>query len=151
MVLWRSFASVFALILGYSRIPFAAARDGYFFKVFAKLHPQKAFPHRSLLLIGGLSIACGFLSLQTVIDALVTMRILVQFIGQIGAVILLRRARPDSERPFKMWVDPLPALVGLLGWVFFFVASGGQQMLYSTLALAAGRVALFFWVENPQN
>jgi len=145
MVLWTSFASVFALILGYSRIPFAAARDGYFFKVFGKLHPQKAFPHRSLLLIGGLSIACGFLTLQTVIDALVTMRILVQFIGQIGAVVLLRRARPDSERPFKMWLYPLPALVALLGWIFLFVTSGVQQMLYSTLALAAGVVAFLIW------
>jgi len=151
MVLWTSFASVFALILGYSRIPFAAARDGYFFKVFAKLHPQKAFPHRSLLLIGGLSIACGFLTLQTVIDALVTMRILVQFIGQIGAVILLRRARPDSERPFKMWLYPLPALVALLGWIFLFVTSGGQQMLYSTLALAAGVVAFLIWSKNRKS
>src|ERR1700677_4118242 len=81
MVLWTSFASAFALLLGYSRIPFAAARDGYFFKVFATLHPQKEFPHRSLLLIGGLAIACSFLSLQPVIAALVTMRILIQFIG----------------------------------------------------------------------
>jgi amino acid transporter len=145
MVLWTSFASVFALMLGYSRIPFAAARDGYFFRVFAKLHPQKEFPHRSLLLIGGLAIACSFLSLQTVIAALVTMRILVQFIGQIGAMILLRRLKPDSERPFKMWLYPLPALVALLGWLFLFVTSGVRQMLYSLMALATGVVAFLIW------
>jgi APA family basic amino acid/polyamine antiporter len=145
MVLWTSFASVFALMLGYSRIPFAAARDGYFFKVFAKLHPQKEFPHRSLLLIGGLAIACSFLSLQMVIAALVTMRILVQFMGQIGAVILLRRLKPDSERPFKMWFYPLPALVALLGWLFLFVTSGKQQMLYSVLALVTGVAAFLIW------
>ena len=91
MVLWTSFASVFALLLGYSRIPYAAARDGGFFKVFGKLHPTKQFPHVSLLLIGALSIASSFLSLQAVISALVTMRILVQFIGQIGAVVRLRQ------------------------------------------------------------
>jgi len=145
MVLWTSFASVFALMLGYSRIPYAAARDGYFFKWFAKLHPQKEFPHRSLLLIGGLAIACSFLSLQTVIGALVTMRILVQFIGQIGAMILLRRLKPDSERPFKMWLYPLPALLALLGWLFLFVTSGVQEMLYSLVALGTGIVAFLIW------
>ena len=150
MVLWTSFASVFALMLGYSRIPFAAAQDGCFFKMFGELHPQKQFPHRSLLLIGALSIACSFLSLQMVIDALVTMRILVQFIGQIGAVVLLRRTKPDSARPFKMWLYPLPALVALLGWLFLFVTSGPRQMLYSVLAMATGVAAFLIWSKKRQ-
>jgi basic amino acid/polyamine antiporter, APA family len=151
MVLWTSFASVFALMLGYSRIPFAAAQDGCFFKAFGKLHPQKQFPHVSLLLIGGLSIAASFLSLQVIIDALVTMRILVQFIGQIGAVILLRRTKPDSARPFKMWLYPLPALVALLGWIFLFVTSGARQMLYSVLALAIGVAAFLIWSKQRKS
>jgi amino acid transporter len=113
--------------------------------VFGKLHPQKQFPHISLLLIGGLSIVASFLSLQAVIDALVTMRILVQFIGQIGAVIILRRTRPDSARPFKMWLYPLPALIALLGWIFLFVTSGGKQMLYSVLAMVVGAAAFLIW------
>ncbi len=145
MVLWTTFASVFALMLGYSRIPYAAARDGYFFKFFDKLHPQKEFPHRSLLLIGGLAIASSFLSLQTVINALVTMRILVQFVGQIGAMFLLRRLKPDSGRPFKMWLYPLPALIALLGWLFLFVTSGLWQMLYSVAALVFGLIAFLIW------
>lgn len=44
MILWTAFGSVFALLLGYSRIPYAAARDGYFFKIFGRLHPTKHFP-----------------------------------------------------------------------------------------------------------
>ena len=151
MVLWTSFASVFALMLGYSRIPFAAARDGGFFKIFGKLHPQKQFPHISLLLIGGLSIAASFLSLQAVIDALVTMRILVQFIGQIGAVMLLRRLKPEARRPFKMWLYPLPALVALLGWIFLFVTSGGQQMAYSVLAMVLGIGAFLIWSKQRKS
>jgi amino acid transporter len=151
MVLWTSFASVFALMLGYSRIPFAAAQDGNFFKVFGKLHPQKQFPHISLLLIGGLSIVASFLSLQAVIDALVTMRILVQFIGQIGAVIILRRTKPDSARPFKMWLYPLPALIALLGWIFLFVTSGAKQMLYSVLAMVIGTVAFLIWSKSRKS
>src|SRR4029450_1008758 len=92
---WTAFGSVFALLLGYSRIPYAAANDGYFFKVFGKLHPKKPFPHGSLLGVGAVSILCSFISLGTVIDALLTTRILVQFIGQIAAVSLLRKRNPD--------------------------------------------------------
>ena len=89
MVLWTAFGSVFALLLGYSRIPYAAAQDGYFFKIFGRLHPQKNFPYVSLIVIGMISIGCSFFSLGLVIDALITTRILIQFIGQIFAVMLL--------------------------------------------------------------
>src|SRR5205823_9901318 len=118
MVLWTAFGSVFALLLGYSRIPYAAALDGYFFKVFARLHPRGQFPYVSLLVIGVLSIICSFFSLGMVIDALVTTRILVQFIGQIIAVQLLRQRRPDLPRPFRIWLYPVPSLVALVGWIF---------------------------------
>ena len=151
MVLWTSFASVFALLLGYSRIPYAAAQDGCFFKAFGKLHPEKHFPHVSLLWIGGLSIACSFLNLNTVITALLTVRILVQFIGQIGAAARLRKLKPASERPFKMWLYPLPALVALAGWIFLFVTSGVQPMLYSLLALATGAGAFMIWSRRCQS
>ena len=151
MVLWTSFASVFALLLGYSRIPYAAAQDGCFFKAFGKLHPEKQFPHVSLLWIGGLSIACSFLNLNTVITALLTMRILVQFIGQIGAATRLRKLKPASERPFKMWLYPLPALVALAGWIFLFVTSGVKPMLYSLLALATGAGAFMIWSRRCQS
>ena len=148
MILWTSFASVFALTLGYSRIPFAAAKDGCFFRMFSKVHPTKDFPHVSLLLIGVLSIVASFLSLGIVITALVTMRILVQFIGQIGAVMRLRKLKPDSERPFKMWLYPLPALLALLGWIFVFLTSGQQPILYSLLALAIGIAAFVIWSKT---
>jgi amino acid transporter len=145
MILWTSFASVFALTLGYSRIPFAAAKDGCFFRVFSKVHPTKEFPHVSLLLIGALSILASFLSLSLVITALVTMRILVQFIGQIGAVMRLRKLKPDSERPFRMWLYPLPALLALLGWVFVFLTSGTKAMFLSFVAIVIGVAAFLFW------
>ncbi|HLQ36675.1 MAG TPA: APC family permease, partial [Planctomycetota bacterium] len=95
MVLWTALGSVFALMLGYSRIPYAAALDGCFFKAFGRLHPTKNFPHVSLLVIGVVSIVCSFLPLLTVIDALLVTRIVVQFIGQIVAVMLLRKRAPD--------------------------------------------------------
>src|SRR5216117_2065601 len=49
MILWTAFGSVFALLLGYSRVPYAAAKDGYFFRIFARLHPTHGFPYVSLI------------------------------------------------------------------------------------------------------
>src|SRR5206468_7792472 len=100
LVLWTAFGSVFALLLGYSRIPFAAAESGYFFRVFGRLHPRKGFPHVSLIVLGIISIVAGFFSLGTVIDALIVTRILVQFMGQIVGLMVLRRKVPDMPRPY---------------------------------------------------
>jgi amino acid transporter len=144
MVLWTAFGSVFALLLGYSRIPYAAAQDGYFFKIFGRLHPTKKFPYVSLIVIGVISIICSFFSLGMVIDALVTTRILVQFIGQIFAVTLLRRREPRMERPYRMWLYPVPSFVALVGWIFIFATSDWSIILFGLGTLALG--ALFFLV-----
>src|SRR5438552_2532392 len=102
MILWTAFGSVFALLLGYSRVPYAAAKEGYFFKMFARLHPSQGFPNVSLVVLGVLSIVAGFVSLRIVIDAWITTRILVQFIGQIGAVTLLPRRTPPRPSPHRL-------------------------------------------------
>jgi amino acid transporter len=150
LVLWTAFASVFALLLGYSRIPYAAAREGYFFKVFARLHPTKGFPHVSLVVLGALSIGCSFLSLGTVIDALIATRILVQFGGQIVGLVLLRRDRPDMPRPYKMWLYPVPAAVALVGWLFIFVTTGLQIVLFSLGLLGLGLVSFLLWSRTQR-
>src|SRR2546430_12174119 len=61
MILWIAVASAFSVLLGASRVPYSAARDGNFFPVFGKVHPTKHFPHISLLVLaGGLSFFYGF-------------------------------------------------------------------------------------------
>ncbi len=145
MILWTAFGSCFALLLGYSRIPFAAARDGYFFNVFGKLHPRHNFPYVSLLLIGVIAIVCSFFSLGTVIDALIALRILVQFIGQIVAVTLLRKNAPELHRPYKIWLYPVPSLMALVGWLFIFVTLDLWIKIYSLLALAVGVISFLLW------
>ena len=145
MVLWATVGSIFALILGYSRIPFAAAQDGNFFSVFGRLHPTKSFPHVSLLVIGGVSILCSFLPLLTVIDALIVTRILVQFVGQIVALVLLRRFAPEMERPYRIWLYPLPCLIALAGWLFIFGTTPDKLILFGLGTLGAGLVFYFIW------
>jgi amino acid transporter len=145
LILWTAFGSVFALLLGYSRIPYAAAQDGCFFSVFGRLHPTKRFPHVSLVVLGGIAILCSLLPLGLVIDALITTRILVQFIGQVFAVMLLRANRPDMARPFRMWLYPVPALVALAGWIFLLLTSGWFLIALGLGTLALGIVCFLVW------
>src|SRR3954462_2100187 len=145
LVLWTAFGSVFALLLGYSRIPFAAAESGYFFKSFGRLHPTKNFPYVSLLALGVLSIIAGFFSLGTVIDAMIVTRILVQFMGQVFGLILLRRRAPTMPRPYRMWLYPVPALVALLGWIFVFATTDPRVILFGLGVLALGCVTFLLW------
>src|SRR5260370_14852011 len=102
MILWTSFGSVFALLLRYSPVPYAAAKDGYFFKAFARLHTTGGFPWVSLVVLAVLCILAGFVSRGLAIHALITTRILVQFVGQIGALTLLRSRAPDIPRPYRI-------------------------------------------------
>ena len=145
MILWTAFGSVFALLLGYSRVPYAAAKDGYFFKVFARLHATGGFPWVSLVVLGVLSILAGFVSLGMVIDALITTRILVQFVGQIGALTLLRSRAPDMPRPYRMWLYPLPSLVALLGWIFVFATTPLPVIAFGLGALLLGVICFCAW------
>ena len=145
LILWTAFGSVFALLLGYSRIPFAAAQSGYFFRAFGRLHSRKQFPYVSLLVLGALSILAGFFSLGTVIDALIVTRILVQFIGQVFGLMLLRRQAPAMPRPYRMWLYPLPALVALFGWIFVFATTDLRVILFGVGALVLGCLTFMAW------
>src|ERR1051325_10715721 len=116
LIMWTAFASVFSLLLGYSRLPFAPARCGNYFRIFARFHPRHRFPYVSLLVMAGIATVFCFFRLADVIAALVVNRILVQFLAQIAGVIVLRVRRPDLPRPFRMWLYPLPALVALGGF-----------------------------------
>jgi len=145
LVLWTMVACCFAMLLGYSRIPYAAARDGSFFKVFGRLHPRLGFPHVSLIVVGVIAAAATFVKLGTLIDALLTTRIVVQFAGQIGALVMLRRMRPEMERPFRMWLYPLPALLAFVGWMYLLLTTDHMLLGYGMAALLAGIVVFLAW------
>src|SRR5256886_8092659 len=117
MVFWIAMASVFSLLLGYSRVPYSAALDGNFFPVVARLHPRKHFPHAPLLVLGGLAFLFSVsLKLETAIAGILSLRLLVQFIGQAVGVMLLRRGWGTGGMAFKMGVVPLPTGVALDWW-----------------------------------
>jgi amino acid transporter len=145
LILFVTASSLYAVILGYSRIPFAAARDGQFFAAFGRLHPEKRFPHVSLLTIAAVTLPFCFFSLGQLVSWLIQVQILLQFVWQCAAVMLLRRYRPDIAKPFRMWLYPLPALVSLALWIYVFASAPWQGMLFSAafLAVAVGAFAIF--------
>lgn len=149
LILWTVAACMFAITLGYSRIPFAAARNGDFFRPFAYLHPRDRYPVVSLVAIGALTAVFCFFSLQDVITAAVTVRILVQFIGQIVALHVLRITRPDVRLPFRMWLYPLPSLVAMVGWVFVLSTTAWPFLLAGLGVVASGTIVFYLFLFRP--
>lgn len=146
MIVWTAAASTFAALLGYSRVPYAAARSGHFFAGLAKTHPVGDFPHRSLLLIGALAMVACLAELGTVIEALLTSRILIQFVGQIATVCYVRSVPGlASKLRFRMALFPLPAVVALAGWLYAFGSTNSKTLFYGMGTLALGLVAFALW------
>src|ERR1039457_2470322 len=125
LVMWTAFASVFSLTLGYSRVPYAAALDGNYFRAFARVHPVHRFPYVSVLALAGVAALFCFLRLADLIAALVVIRIVLQFLVQSIGVIVLRIRQPEMARPFRMWLYPVPALVAAASFVFILVSRTG--------------------------
>jgi APA family basic amino acid/polyamine antiporter len=145
LIMWTAFASVFSTLLGYSRVPYAAALDGNYFRVFARVDPERRFPTVSLLALGGVAMLFCFLRLADVIAALVVIRIILQFIVQAIGVMVLRRRRPNLPRPFRMWLYPLPALLAIAGFTFILLARPNfvREIRYAVVILVAG-LAIYF-------
>ncbi|HEY0785907.1 MAG TPA: APC family permease [Acidobacteriaceae bacterium] len=148
-IMWTAFASVAALLLAYSRAPYAAAVDGNYFRVFARLHPRHGFPHISLLALGAAGMLFCFFDLAHVIAALVAVRIVLQYVLQQVGVMVLRWRRPEMDRPFRMWLYPLPPVVALSGFLFLLVSrrGAGRELLFAA-AIGVSGAAVFFLRER---
>jgi amino acid transporter len=142
LIMWTAFSSVFSLLLGYSRVPYAAALDGNYFKVFSKVHPKHHFPYVALLTLGFIAALFCFLRLADVIAALVVIRIIIQFIAQIIGLLILRKTQPEMRRPFRMWLYPIPALVALTGflYVLFMRQNFQKEVKYAAVLIIVGLV-----------
>ena len=138
LILFVTASSLYAVILGYSRIPFAAAREGQFFRVFARVHPTKHFPYVSLVTLGAIAVPFCFFSLGQIVNWLILVQILAQFIWQCAGVILLRRYRTDIPQPFVMWLYPIPAIVALALWIDVFVSAPIDGIVFALGFVAVG-------------
>jgi amino acid transporter len=140
LILWVAFASLFAVMLGYSRVPYAAAKEGEFFEVFAKVHPTRHFPHIALLGLGITAFVFSLLfKLSQVITAILAMRIVIQFIGQAIGLIILRK-KNKTVMPFKMPLYPLPIILAILIWGFIFISTGKEFILSGGIVIISGTI-----------
>ena len=140
LIIWTAFGSIFSLLLGYSRVPYAAALDGNYFAVFGRLHRRHQFPHVSLLVLGIVATAFCVLRLADVIAALVVIRILLQFLLQQVGLLILRARHPEVPRPFRMWLYPLPALCAIAGFVYILISRPNflREIRYAIVLLILG-------------
>jgi amino acid transporter len=147
LVVVTAFASVFAGLLGGSRVPFNAARDRVFFSVFARMHPRHNFPHIALIVMGVLTAAGSLLDLTTVINMLTTVAVLVQAVAQIVALTVLRRRQPELRRPYRQWLYPIPSLIALVGWLYVYKSATGESIILSIIWIVGGCVAYLIWAR----
>ena len=143
LILWTAFASIFSLLLGYSRILYAAARDGNFFAIFGRLHQKHAYPVVSLLFLGCTAAVFCFFDLKVVLQAILSIRAIIPFMAQIVGAVLLRRMEPDRPRPFRMWLYPLPAIVALGLWSFIIFSKQKGVQNAGLYVIAAGLIFYF--------
>ena len=147
LILCIAFSSLFAVILGYSRVPYAASVDGNFFKPFARLHPTKNFPYISLIVLCALGFVFSLLfKLSEVISSILAMRIIVQFISQGVGVSLLRNKIGTKELPFKMWMFPIPVILSIAIWIFLFISTGWFALWGSLIAVVG--VIVYLVINN---
>jgi basic amino acid/polyamine antiporter, APA family len=147
LVIWTGFASLFSLLLGYSRIPYAAALDGNYFKRFAAVHPRFHIPHVSLLSLGFTAAVFCLFRLRDLIAALVVIRVCLQFLLQGIGLIILRARHPEAPRPFRMWLYPIPALLSIIGFTFLLVSRENFSREIKIAALIALSGALLFLIR----
>ncbi len=140
LIIWTCLAGLLAMMLGYSRILYAAAKEGDFFSFFAALHPTRHYPWAALALLSALTALFCFFQLSVVIEGAVVIRILVQFIGQIVALHVLRR-RGSQVLPFRMWLYPVPSLIALIGWVALLLTAEGNLLVLMAIVYGSGLVA----------
>ncbi|MBV8047634.1 MAG: APC family permease, partial [Paludibacterium sp.] len=151
LILVAAFASVFAGLLGGSRVPFYAARDGVFLSAFGKMHPKHAFPHIALLAMTAIMAVGTFFDLTTVINMLVAVTVILQSLGQIVALTVLRRRQPQLVRPYKQWLYPLPNLLAFAGWIFVFYMADSESQILSAAWIGLGIVAFLIWARTSRS
>lgn len=142
LILWVAFASVFSATLGYSRIPYAAAADGEFFAIFGRVHPVKKFPYFSLLFLGSLAFVFSMLlRLKDVINAILAMRIMIQFVGQAVGLLILRTQKNKILFPYKMPLFPIPVVIAIAMWLFILLSTGKSLVGWGLFIIGLGAIA----------
>jgi len=125
-------------------VPFAAASDGRFFRVFARVHPTAHFQSFSVIYMGAAAAVCCLLDLDALINTVTVLYLMLAAVPMVPAVTALRVRRPDVARPFRMWLYPLPSIIAMCGWIFVIATSGWTYIAACFGVIAVG-IAAYLW------
>jgi amino acid transporter len=147
LIIVTAFASVYAGLLGGSRVPYHAAHEKVFLSVFGRLHTRHGFPHVALLTMGVVTAIGTFFDLNEVINMLLTASVIVQSIAQIAALVVLRKRQPGLERPYRQWLYPVPCVVALFGWIYVYMSASALSLILSGAWILAGLAVFVVWAK----
>ncbi|VVJ18306.1 Uncharacterized amino acid permease [Amycolatopsis camponoti] len=149
-IIVAAIGSVFAGLLGGSRVPFEAARDKVFLSMFGKLHPKLNLPTAGVLTMGAITIIGSLFTLTDVINAAVATLVIIQSLAQVAAIVTLRRRQPNLRRPYRQWLYPVPTIVALVGWVYIYVSATWLSIGLSLGWIAVGALAYLVYAKTEK-
>jgi basic amino acid/polyamine antiporter, APA family len=138
-----------------ARIPFAVARDGYFFRALAEVHPRFHTPSMAIIVQAALSVA--LLLLGGSFRQLFSLAIFAEWLFYMisgSTVFVFRHREPGTPRPYRMWGYPfLPAIfvavaAALLGYTFW---NERPNSWYGLLVIAAGIPVFRFFASRRRH
>ncbi|WP_158894816.1 APC family permease [Amycolatopsis anabasis] len=142
-----AFGSVFAGLLGGSRVPFEAARDKVFLPWFGRLHPRLHFPTFGLLAMGLITAIGSLFTLTDVINMALAVLVIIQSIAQVAAIVTLRRRQPHLKRPYRQWLFPVPTIIALAGWIYIYYSATSLSIRLSIAWIVVGIFAFTIWAK----
>jgi amino acid transporter len=147
LIVVAAIGSVFAGLLGGSRVPYEAARDKVFLPVFGELHPKLKLPTAGVLTMGVITMIGSLFTLTTIINAAVATLVIIQSLAQVAAIIVLRRRQPNLVRPYRQWLYPVPTIVALIGWVYIYISASWLSIGLSVCWIAIGAIAYLIYAK----
>merc|ERR1719510_1798486 len=142
VVVYCIYGSCFSLMLGFAQIPYAAAKNGMFYKVFAHENANGGFADNSLLFMGICACCFCFVDLGIVIEGMMTTTLVTMFLANSVALVVHRRNNPDLVRPYEMPLYPLPVIIQVVMFTFVFLTSDNYIIMGITPLLEFGMLFL---------
>jgi basic amino acid/polyamine antiporter, APA family len=148
LVVLSTFGALNAIVMSDPRIFFAMSRDRLFFRGLAAVHPRFLTPHRSIVFTGAIALLYTFVRTFEQLAEAFIVGIWPFLALMVAGVIVLRRRRPELERPYRTLAYPLPQLLFILASVLLIgnaLAEHPVTTLFSFGISALGLPVYLLW------
>lgn len=142
------FAALNGSILSGARVPYAAARDGLFFRAAARVHPAFHTPGVSILMLSAWSAVLVLSGKYEELFDFVIFGSWILYAMATASVFVLRRKRPDLPRPYRTFGYPVVPLLFLLGALVLEISTlwtKPKESLAGIALILLGLPLYFYW------